>query len=96
MAGSPGEEKNGNGEGDGLRTSEQEVEWLQVSVNATTDARKIKVTGITPAIRYSPCSFTPNHCSPLSRPSASYINIAHVITVAITLAKTPAVVTRFQ
>ena len=37
--GSPGAEKNASGEGNGLKTSEQEVEWLQVSVNATTDAR---------------------------------------------------------
>ena len=39
FVGSPGAEKNANGEGNGLKTSEQEVEWLQVSVNATTDAR---------------------------------------------------------
>ena len=48
FVGSLGAEKNAkylasvgvaNGEGNGLKTSEQEVEWLQVSVNATTDAR---------------------------------------------------------
>ena len=39
ISGSPGIKKDPDGEGDGLKTSEQEVEWLQVSVNATTDAR---------------------------------------------------------
>jgi len=39
--------------------------------SATTDAKQINATGITPAMRYSPCSFTPNHCSPAPRPSAS-------------------------
>ena len=39
IVGSPGAENNGSGENSGLKTTEQEVEWLQVSVNATTDAR---------------------------------------------------------